>query len=276
MDAMNRMPGPSNAIEPPSGRLSPTLVAELERLANAPGVDACDVVCDALPGLLLNDLSPVDRQFLDDHIADCSYCRHQLDEYRTVESALDKCCDCDCPAPPPIPFLRKPTTAWYGEVDSPVGPLFVAASDAGVCEIDFASSHIQTEVMRRIEQRGFHPIPNQTAITTVAGQLNEYFNGERDQFEVPLDFSGVTPFTKAVLVATNKVPFGHLSTYRQIAESIGQPTAMRAVGNALGRNPIPVIVPCHRIVRSDSKMGGYTGGPHIKERLLKLEGVGLL
>ena len=276
MDAMNRMPGHSNATEPPTGRLSPVLVAELERLASAPGVDTCDVVCDAIPGLLLNDLSIVDRAFLDDHIADCSYCRKQLADYRTVETALDTCCDCDLSSPPPVPFLRKSMTAWYGEIESPVGLLFVAASAAGVCEIDFASSHNQTEVMRRLEQRGFHPIPNQTAITAVGEQLNEYFNGERDRFEVPLDFSGITPFTQAVLVATEQVPFGHLSTYRQIAESIGQPTATRAVGNALGRNPLPVVVPCHRIIRSDSTIGGYTGGLHIKQVLLKLEGVGLL
>jgi methylated-DNA-[protein]-cysteine S-methyltransferase len=75
-----------------------------------------------------------------------------------------------------------------------------------------------------------------------------------------------------VLKATAEVPFGHLTSYRGIAERIGQPGATRAVGNALGRNPIPVIIPCHRIVRSDSSLGGYTGGIQIKEKLLALEG----
>ena len=263
-------------LEPPTGRLSDGLVAELARLASAPDVDTCDVVCDAMPSLLCNDLSSVDIQFLNDHLDGCGYCRRQLADYRTVESALDTCCDCDDTlGPPALPIPAKATTAWYGEVESPVGQLFVAATDTGVCEIDFASSHNRAEVMRRLEQRGFHPMPNQTAITTVAKQLNEYFNGERNRFEVPLDFSGISPFTQAVLTATNKIPFGRLSTYRQIAESIGQPNATRAVGNALGRNPLPVIVPCHRIIRSDSTMGGYTGGLQIKQQLLKLEGVGL-
>jgi len=272
---MNRTPGNSNETEPPTGRLSPMLVAELERRSNEPGVDVCDVVCDAIPGLLLNDLSPVDRTFLDDHISDCGYCQRHLADYRKVESVLDQCCGCDCPTPPALPMPPKAVTAWYGEIESPLGPLFVAATDNGVCEIDFASTNSRADLVRHLERRGFRAVANQTAITAIAEQLNQYFKGERDRFEGPLDFSGITPFTQAVLTATNEVPFGRLSTYRQIAQSIGQPTATRAVGNALGRNPLPVIVPCHRIVRSDFSIGGYTGGLDIKQRLLKLEGVGL-
>ena len=272
---MNSTPGHSNQTEPPTGPLSRNLVAELERRSNQPGVDPCDIVCAALPALLLNDLAPVDRTFLDEHIAGCGSCRRQLVDYRTVETALDACCECDPPQPPALPIPPKAATAWYGEIESPVGHLYVAASANGVCEIDFASSHGQADVMRRLERRGFRPVANQTAIVAIAEQLNQYFSGARERFEVPLDFSGITPFTRAVLTATSEIPFGRLSTYRQIAQAIGQPTATRAVGNALGRNPLPVIVPCHRIVRSDSSIGGYTGGLDIKQHLLKLEGVGL-
>jgi methylated-DNA-[protein]-cysteine S-methyltransferase len=81
------------------------------------------------------------------------------------------------------------------------------------------------------------------------------------------------PFQRAVLEATASVPFGHVDTYAGIARRIGKPKATRAVGNALGRNPIPVIVPCHRVIRSDASLGGYTGGLNIKEHLLSLEGV---
>jgi methylated-DNA-[protein]-cysteine S-methyltransferase len=81
------------------------------------------------------------------------------------------------------------------------------------------------------------------------------------------------PFQRAVLEATASVPFGHVDTYAGIARRIGNPKATRAVGNALGRNPIPVIVPCHRVIRSDASLGGYTGGLNIKEHLLNLEGV---
>ena len=252
---MNSTPGNANATEPPTAHLSPMLVAELEQRSNQPGVDVCDVVCDAIPGLLLNDLSPVDRMFISDHVSECSSCQRQLADYRSVETVLDACCECDCPAPPSLPIPPKAATAWYGEMESPVGRLFVAATDHGVCEIDFASSHTQADVIRHLERRGFHPVADQTAIVAITEQLNQYFNGERDRFEVPLDFSGITPFTQAVLNATNEIPFGRLSTYQQIARSIDQPSATRAVGNALGRNPLPVIVPCHRIVRSDSSIG---------------------
>jgi methylated-DNA-[protein]-cysteine S-methyltransferase len=102
--------------------------------------------------------------------------------------------------------------------------------------------------------------------------LAEYFSGKRSRFQVPLDYSGLTPFTRSVLDATAEVPFGELRTYRQIAERVGRPRATRAVGNALHRNPIPVIIPCHRIVRSDASIGGYGGGVAIKEQLLHLEG----
>lgn len=272
---MKRTVDDLNEVEPPTARRGDQIVSTLEQAARVPGVDECDVVCAALPGLLCKDLSADDAQFIGEHIATCRYCQNELEDYRKVECALDICCECDAPKPPPVSFLPEAKPAWWGEIDSPVGPLFVAATGDGVCEIDFGSSHDQADSMRRLERRGFHPIENQEAITSVAEQLNDYFNGKRNRFEVPLDFSGVSPFTQAVLAATNEVPFGRLSTYREIAERIGQPKATRAVGNALGRNPIPVIVPCHRIVRSDASIGGYTGGLGIKEKLLKLEGVGL-
>jgi O-6-methylguanine DNA methyltransferase len=85
----------------------------------------------------------------------------------------------------------------------------------------------------------------------------------------------MAPFQRAVLEATTTVPFGHVDTYAGIARKIGKPGATRAVGNALGRNPIPVIVPCHRVIRSDATIGGYTGGLGIKHRLLAIEGVTL-
>ena len=277
MEEMKRKVGSFAVEEPPTACVVDPDASGLAAAASVDGVDECDIVIEAFPGLLCRDLSASDAHFIDDHLETCGSCRRELDDYRRVESALDRCCNYDCD-PSMLPALSIPpraVTAWYGEIDSPIGQLFVAATGAGVCELDFASSHDRADVIRRLQLRGFHPIPNQTAITAVAKQLNEYFRGERDRFEVPLDLSGITPFTRAVLIATNDVPFGRLSTYRQIAQSIGQPKATRAVGNALGKNPIPVIVPCHRIIRSDSTIGKYTGGIHIKQRLLQLEGVGL-
>ncbi len=117
--------------------------------------------------------------------------------------------------------------------------------------------------------------PDCAVVSNAARQLHEYFGGHRERFDLPLDFTGVSPFTRTVLEATTEVPFGRLDTYRGIASRVGKPSATRAVGNALGRNPIPVVVPCHRIVRSDASLGGYTGGLQIKQRLLALEGVTL-
>jgi len=245
------------------------VLEDLERAASDPAVDECDIACDAMPGMLIGDLSARDREWILEHTLECNYCRNILIQYEKVESVLDQCCT------QPVTDIRisHPFTAEYGEVESPLGPLMVAQTAAGVCEIGFGKHETEQEFLYHLRTRGFRPVPNQNAITTVARQLSEYFEGERNRFEVPLDVSGVSPFTRSVLTATSAVPFGGLSTYRGIADKIGQPSATRAVGNALGRNPLPVVIPCHRIVRSDSSLGGYTGGPGIKERLLALEGV---
>jgi methylated-DNA-[protein]-cysteine S-methyltransferase len=84
---------------------------------------------------------------------------------------------------------------------------------------------------------------------------------------------GITPFTRSVLEVTNHIPYGQVVTYGRVAEGIGQAGASRAVGNALGRNPVPIVVPCHRVIKSDGAMGWYTGGPHLKHKLLDIEGV---
>ena len=105
-------------------------------------------------------------------------------------------------------------------------------------------------------------------------RMNEYFKGERKSFELPLDMSLGTSFQQAVWKATVSVPFGELRSYSWVARKVGAPLAMRAVGSALGSNPIAIVVPCHRIVRSDGALGGYGGGLKLKRRLLDLESGG--
>jgi O-6-methylguanine DNA methyltransferase len=244
----------------------------LKEVCRDPNVDPCDVCCDAMPGMVLGDLDPSDQAWVVEHTDECNYCRRMLVGYQKIDEALEKI-NLDLNVPVPIARVGTSRTAAYGEVASPVGPLMIASSDKGVCEIAFGDNETEAQFLHHLRTRGFRPVPNQTAIAAVAEQLSEYFKGERNHFEVPLDVSGVSPFTQEVLKATTEVPFGHLTSYRGIAERIGKPAATRAVGNALGRNPIPVIIPCHRIVRSDSSLGGYTGGVRIKERLLTIEGV---
>jgi methylated-DNA-[protein]-cysteine S-methyltransferase len=104
-------------------------------------------------------------------------------------------------------------------------------------------------------------------------ELEQYFAGTRERFELPIDRRLIGPFAWDVLKATRRVGFGHLATYGQIAARIDRPTAARAVGGALGSNPIPIVIPCHRVVGSSGKLTGYAGGLSRKETLLRLEGV---
>jgi len=267
-------------------REHPGLDAEAAR----PGADPCDVACDAMPAHLLAELTPADEAWLRRHVAECNSCNRQFQGYAQLGVALDVVC-----APPvavDLPPIALPTArqesrpvapAWTATVDSPVGPLVLAATADGLCEVAFARSRTPDEVRALLVERGLDPHPvEENPPPAVAGtlartseQLDEYFAGRRDRFDLPLDFRGVTPFTRSVLEATAGVDFGRLETYRGIAGRIGKPGATRAVGNALGRNPLPVVVPCHRIVRSGGGIGGYTGGLWIKERLLAIEGVAL-
>ncbi len=279
-------PGDGPNRRPPSE--PPAVGGSLIAAASEPGVDPCDVACEAMPSHLVGDLAPIEADWLLEHTGDCGDCARELDRYQHVGGLLDRLHrDLDVGAVPPAPPLPRRRRAGYARMESPVGPLFVAASDAGVCEIDFAENETEEAFRRRLSARGFDPRPvpvgangagcdaDCAVVGDATDQLREYFGGRRARFELPLDFTGVTPFTRAVLEATAEVPFGRLDTYREIASRIGKPSATRAVGNALGRNPIPVVVPCHRIVRSDASLGGYTGGLQIKQRLLALEGVTL-
>ncbi len=249
-----------------------TLAPDLEQCCEIPGVDPCDVACDAMPGLVLGDLTTKNKEWVVDHTRECSYCARMLGGYQEIDRVLDHLCDDYGSLIPPAPLVPTGRRAGYGWMESPVGTLMIASSEEGVCEIGFANHETQNQFLQNLRIRGFRPAQDDQIIHQVAAQLSEYFRGERNQFEVPLDFSGISSFTRSVLVATSEVPFGHLTSYRGIAERIGKPSATRAVGNALGRNPIPVVVPCHRIVRSDSSLGGYTGGTQIKQHLLALEG----
>ncbi len=106
---------------------------------------------------------------------------------------------------------------------------------------------------------------------TAKGELDAYFTGQLWRFSTPCDLRGLPPFTQAVLKVACKIPYGEVRSYRWVAEQLGSPKAARAVGNALARNPIPIIIPCHRVVRTDGSIGGYALGLDWKKRLLELE-----
>ena len=161
----------------------------------------------------------------------------------------------------------------YGYVDSPLGRLTVAATPRGLLRVaypsndpDFVLEELATKVSPRV-------IEAPSFIEEVRRELDEYFEGRRERFDIPLDWTLTRGFVRRVLKATARIDYGDLRTYRDVATTAGSARAVRAAGNALGANPMPVVVPCHRVVRTGGGLGGYTGGIERKEYLLGLEGV---
>ena len=161
----------------------------------------------------------------------------------------------------------------YATADSPLGPLTVAATDRGLVRLAYPGLSVD-EVLEELA-RGVSPrvLEAPGRLDEVRRELDEYFEGKRERFDLPVDWALTRGFARKVLQATAKIGFGHVSTYKEVAERAGSPRAVRAAGNALGSNPIPVVVPCHRVLRTGGKLGGYTGGLDKKEYLLTLEGV---
>jgi methylated-DNA-[protein]-cysteine S-methyltransferase len=162
----------------------------------------------------------------------------------------------------------------YTSVDSPLGPLVVAATPRGLVRVSYTEFRGEDEVLEELARRVSPRVLEAPArLDPVRRELDEYFEGRREQFDIPIDWSHLAGFTREVLRATAKIGFGEVSTYAGVATAAGSPRAVRAAGNALGANPMPVIVPCHRVLRTGGKLGGYTGGLERKEFLLRLEGV---
>jgi methylated-DNA-[protein]-cysteine S-methyltransferase len=160
----------------------------------------------------------------------------------------------------------------YGSVDTPFGRYIVAMTERGLVRLAFSNDDedaVLEDLSRRVSPRVLHA---PARLDPVRRELDEYFDGKRRDFETTLDWSLVRGFNLKVLRATARIPYGSVSTYKDMARSAGSPAAARAAGNALHNNPIPIVVPCHRVLHSGGGMGGYGGGLDMKERLLKLEG----
>jgi methylated-DNA-[protein]-cysteine S-methyltransferase len=159
----------------------------------------------------------------------------------------------------------------YATVDSPLGQLLVAATPRGLVRLSYgAGGEVLEDLAGRLSPR---ILEAPARLDEVRRELDEYFEGRRSEFDLPIDWSLTRGFTGKVLRATARIGFGKTSTYAEVAGRAGSPRAVRAAGNALGANPIPVVVPCHRVLRTGGALGGYTGGVERKEFLLRLEGV---
>lgn len=152
---------------------------------------------------------------------------------------------------------------YYCYFDTPIGELLLAGEDGALSMIGFPKGS-----MRRDPEPEW--IYNEKPLAEARRQLREYFDGKRKSFDLPLQLNG-TEFQVSVLEALQKIPYGETVSYGEIAKRIGRPKAMRAVGAANGRNPIPIVVPCHRVIGSSGDMTGFGGGIDTKEALLRLE-----
>jgi methylated-DNA-[protein]-cysteine S-methyltransferase len=162
----------------------------------------------------------------------------------------------------------------YATVDSPLGPLVVAATPRGLVRVAYTEFSLDSDVLDELSRKLSPRVLEAPArLDGVRRELDEYFEGRRSDFDVPIDWALTRGFTSKVLQATARIGFGHTSTYAEVAGKAGSPRAVRAAGNALGSNPMPVVVPCHRVLRTGGGLGGYTGGLERKEFLLRLEGV---
>jgi methylated-DNA-[protein]-cysteine S-methyltransferase len=159
----------------------------------------------------------------------------------------------------------------YDYADSPVGRLLVAASGRGLCMISY-DPEPERELDWLARAFGARVLRSPRPVDAARRELDEYFEGERHAFDLPVDLSPLPQFQQEVLAELGRVPYGHVDTYGGLARRIGKPRAARAVGGALNRNPVPIVVPCHRIVGSSGSLTGYAGGLERKQALLGLEG----
>ena len=161
----------------------------------------------------------------------------------------------------------------YASVDSPLGPLVVAATPKGLVRVSYSEFRGEDDVLEELARKVSPRVLEAPAkLDPVRRELEEYFEGRRQRFDTPIDWSYLAGFTREVLRATAAIDYGEVSTYAGVADAAGSPRAVRAAGNALGANPMPVVVPCHRVLRTGGMLGGYTGGIERKEFLLRLEG----
>ena len=164
----------------------------------------------------------------------------------------------------------------YTMVDSPFGPLLAATTPNGLVKVSFPETYDTDETLEELAaQISPRVLEAPAQLDDVRRQLDLYFEGRLHEFDLPLDWQLSKGFRRRALRAIDRIPYGKTRSYTQIARSAGNERAVRAAGTACGSNPIPIVVPCHRVLRSGGALGGYGGGLPMKEALLELEGVAI-
>ena len=170
--------------------------------------------------------------------------------------------------------MEKRSVIYYDEMNSPLGPLTVVCSNLGVCLVEFGSIEQSMANIKVWMKKNFikgELTFSKEEVQPVVTQLEQYFAGERVEFDVPIDLIG-TKFQCLVWKQLKEIKYGETKSYKQIAKEIGAPKAVRAIGGANNKNPLPIIIPCHRVIGSNGALVGYGGGVDKKEILLEIEG----
>lgn len=157
--------------------------------------------------------------------------------------------------------------------DSEIGPFLIAATDRGLRLVSFGGGlDVRKELAREVRGERAIAVEDRMRLRRVADEVRDYLRGNRTAFDCSVDLTGATDFNRKVLECVREIPYGALRSYKWVAAQIGHPRATRPVGQALSRNPVPIIIPCHRVVNSDGTLGGYSGGgPDMKRRLIAVE-----
>lgn len=227
-------------------------------------------------------LPATDKREFDRHLRLCPACRMRLSSFQSARGRLERMFSKVPRRAELVPAERLLSALlaqvpekqlFYDTLTVPgFGSLLLAATDAGLCFVSFRPQ-AEAEYIARWSKADFTIRRGGDATAEAADQLREYFAGKRKQFQLKVDLHLVSDFTRSVLEETRRIGWGKLSTYQQVAARIGKPGASRAVGNALGKNPVPIVVPCHRVVASGGRLGGFTGGLDFKRKLLAIEGI---
>lgn len=156
-------------------------------------------------------------------------------------------------------------------MDSPLGPLVALGTERGLLMLSYADESLDARLERVAARVSPRILEAPARLDPTRRELDEYFSGARRGFGIPIDWSLITGYARAVLEATSEIPYGGAMSYAEVSAAAGNPRGARATGNALGSNPIPIVIPCHRVLRSGGAIGGYTGGLERKRFLLELE-----
>jgi methylated-DNA-[protein]-cysteine S-methyltransferase len=193
-----------------------------------------------------------------------------------LERALRDAASAMTLTPPPIDeaaAAARLLDVAYATLDSPLGTLLLATTPRGLVRLAYTDGHEDDVLQQLAATVSPRMLASPRKLDEPRRELDEYFAGHRRSFDLALDWSLARGFGRRVLEAATRIPYGSVSTYARVAADAGSPRGSRAAGNALGGNPLPIVVPCHRVVRSGGALGGYTGGVERKRRLLAVEGL---